>query len=126
MNAEASKQLIKDYLEALSGKPKPREILDRYVDDQALIEHIELFEASFPRYELSLDDMLAEENRVAIRATFRGTHTAAFQGIQATGKDVTTPVMLIYRIDNGKIVEHWMNADVLGLLQQLGAIPVPA
>ena len=126
MNAEASKQFIRDYLEALSGKPKPREVIERFVDDRALIEHIELFEASFPEYELSIEDILAEGNRVAIRALFRGTHAAPFQGIQATGKVVTAPVMLIYVIENGKIVEHWMNADVLGLLQQLGAIPVPA
>jgi len=45
-------------------------------------------------------------------------------GIPATGKEATISVMLIYRIAGGKIVEHWMNADSLGLLQQLGAVPV--
>lgn len=91
--------------------------------DPDLKYHIQFFEAAFPRYELIADDMIAEGDKVAVRATFRGTHRGEFFGIDPTGKTVSIPVMLIYRIADGKIVEHWMNADQLSLMQQLGAIP---
>jgi predicted ester cyclase len=121
-----NKQFVVDYLEALSGKPKPANVISRYVDDVALQEHIEMFEAAFPQYELLIDEILAEGDLVAVRTTFRGVHAGEFQGIAPTGKTVTIPVMLIYRVRESKIVEHWLNADALSLLQQLGALPVPA
>jgi SnoaL-like polyketide cyclase len=52
-------------------------------------------------------------------------HNGDFMGIPPTGKQATIPVFLIYRLVDDKIVEHWMQADSLGLLQQLGAIPAP-
>ena len=54
-----------------------------------------------------------------------GTHRGELMGVPPTGKAVSVPAILIYRIANGKIAEFWMNADTLGLLQQLGAVPVP-
>jgi predicted ester cyclase len=60
---------------------------------------------------------------VAVRATFRGKHTDEFFGIPATDKDVSISLMLVYRIAGGKIVEHWMTADQVSLMQQLEAIP---
>jgi predicted ester cyclase len=60
---------------------------------------------------------------VAVRTTFKGVHKGEFFGVAPTGKDVTMPITLIYRIAGGKIAEHWMNADLLGLMQQLGAAP---
>ncbi len=126
MTIQSNKDLVQRYLDALSGKEKPSDVIDRYVDDAELKEHIDMFEASFPRYELLLDDIVAEGDRVAVRTTFRGVHKGDFQGIAATGKEVTIPVMLTYRVAGDKIVQHWMNADSLSLLQQLGALPVPA
>ena len=71
-----------------------------------------------------IDDMVAEGNKVAIRVTFKGTHQGEFLGIAPTGKDVSIPISLIYRLAGGMIVEHWMLADQLGLMQQLGAAPI--
>ena len=126
MSTQSNKELITRYLAALSGNEKPGNIVDRYVTDQSLKEHIAYFEDAFPKYKLLLDDMVAEGDRVALRTTFRGVHKGEFQGIRATGKEVSISVMLIYRIEGDKIAEHWMNADALSLLQQLGAVPVPA
>jgi len=67
--------------------------------------------------------MIAEGDKVVVRSTFRGTHKGDLMGIPPTGKQVTMPLILIYRIADDKIVEHWMQADALGLLQQLGVIP---
>ena len=67
--------------------------------------------------------MIAEGDKVVVRSTFRGTHKGDLMGIAPTGTQVTMPLILIYRIADDKIIEHWMQADALGLLQQLGVIP---
>ena len=116
-----AKQFVLDYLRSLSGQPKPAEVIDRFVTDPDLKYHIELFEAAFPRYELRIEDAVADGDLVAVRATFAGRHEGPFQGIPATGKDVTAEVMVFYRVENGKVVKFWMNGDMIGLMQQLGA-----
>lgn len=120
-----NKAFIQRYLEALSGKDKPAATVNQYVANVHLKEHIDMFEAAFPRYQLRAEDMIAEGDKVAVRATFQGTHKGVLMGIAPTGKQVTISLMLIYRIANGKIIEHWMNADQLGLMQQLGVVPMP-
>jgi predicted ester cyclase len=70
-------------------------------------------------------DVLADGDKVALRGTFQGVHRGEFQGT-VTGRAVVVPLMLIYCIAAGKIAEHWMNADLLSLFQQLGKVPVPA
>jgi predicted ester cyclase len=122
-----NKALIAAYFEAISGKEKPAALQEKYIadSDQVLKDHIVMFEAAFPRYELIAEDMVAEGDKVAVRATFRGTHQGEFAGIPATGLKVEFPVYLIYRIENRKIAEHWMLADAMSLMQQLGALPAP-
>jgi predicted ester cyclase len=126
MSAEENKALMRRYFEAISGKDKPRALQDEYIadSDEELKEHIVFFEAAFPHYELIVDDMVAEGNKVAVRVTFNGTHQGEFLGIAPTGKDVSIPISLVYRIAGGMIVEHWMLADQLGLMRQLGAAPI--
>ncbi len=126
MSGKDSKQFIQRYIDALNGGAKPPQVVGEYVDDEALKEHIALFERAFPGYTIEVHDVLADGDRVALRGTFRGTQRGDFQGLAPTGRAVSVPLMLIYRIAGGKIAEHWMNADVLSLLQQLGAVPVPA
>jgi len=125
MDAEKNKAFIAEYFEAISGNEKPAELQDEYIgeSDQALKDHIAMFEAGFPLYELIADDVIAEGDKVVVRATFRGTHQGEFAGIAATDIEVEIPLILIYRIEDGKIAEHWMQADVMGLMQQLGALP---
>jgi predicted ester cyclase len=122
-----NRALITAYFEAISGNEKPTSLQEEYIadSDQALKDHIDMFEAAFPLYELIAEDIIAEGDEVAIRATFRGAHEGEFAGIPATGNEVEIPVFLIYRIEDGLIVEHWMQADVMGLMQQLGALPAP-
>ena len=120
---EENKALIRQYLTALSGKDKPESIVNIYVSDEKLKQHIKLFESAFPRYKLTIEDMIAEDDKVAVGATLQGIHRGEFMGIKPTSKEVTISGMLIYRIANGKIVEHWMNFDNLGLMEQLDFIP---
>lgn len=126
-SAAENRALVAAYFDAISGKEKPTAVQEEYIadSDQALKDHIDLFEAAFPLYELIAEDVIAEGDRVAVRSTFRGTHQGEFAGIPATDRDVEIPVFLIYRIENGLIAEHWMQADVMGLMQQLGVLPVP-
>ena len=74
----------------------------------------------------TVEDALAEGDKVAARITLRGTHKGDFFGVPATGKQFTLTECNIYKIAGGKIVEEWPQADMLGVMQQLGAIPAPA
>jgi predicted ester cyclase len=67
--------------------------------------------------------MVAEGDKVAISVNVTGTYKGEFQGIPATGKQVSFTAMDILTIIEGKIVEEWATADMMGLMQQIGAIP---
>lgn len=123
MSVEENKALVRRYLGAISGKDKPATVVNQFVADadEALKQHIAFFEAAFPRYELIEDDMIAEKDQVVVRLTGHATHKGEFMGIPPTGKQVSFPGILIYRIADGKIVEHWMQVDAVSLMQQLGA-----
>jgi len=121
MNSVAidSKQLIQEYFNALSGQPKTEELLERYISDPGLKEHIRSAEAAFPKYELVPSLMVAEDDLVAARCTFRGVHKGEFAGIQTTGRHVSIDLMIFYRIGDGRITEHWLQMDTRGLMDQL-------
>jgi steroid delta-isomerase-like uncharacterized protein len=71
------------------------------------------------------EDLFAEGDKVAFMWTLRGTHRGELMGIAPTGKDVDVTGITVYRIADGKVAEIWVQSDVLGLLQQIGAIPTP-
>jgi steroid delta-isomerase-like uncharacterized protein len=79
--------------------------------------------AAFPDLSLSVDQVVAEGDRVAILWTLSGTHQGEFLSVPATGNSVSTPGVDIYRIENGQIAEIWTVGDELGLLIQLGSFP---
>ena len=114
-----AKTLITDYLRTLSGQPKPPELVRRYVADERLALHIAEIEAAFPSYEIVIEDLLAEGDKVVVRGEFRGIHQGPFAGIEPTGKSVSAGLIIIYAIASGRIVEHWMQFDLFTLLQQL-------
>lgn len=116
------KEIVNEYIEAISGKPKTEEVLDKYITDHELKEHIRFFENAFPEYELIADELLQEGNKVVIRGTVRGVHNGELMGIPATGKEVSVSLMLIYEMENNKIKNHWMVADNFALMQQLGVV----
>lgn len=84
--------------------------------------------AVFPDLHVEANDLIAEGDRVVERWTQTMTHTGApfFIGnLPASGRRITTTGISIYRIADGKIVEHWANMDFFGVLQQVGAFPTP-
>jgi steroid delta-isomerase-like uncharacterized protein len=77
--------------------------------------------AAFPDFQLNVEDMIAEGDKVVARVTGSGTHQGEFMGIAPTGNRVEFSAIDVARISEGKIVEHWSNSDQLGMMQQLGA-----
>lgn len=78
---------------------------------------------AFPDIHYTIDEVVGEEDRVAIRWHWAGTHRGTFRGIPATGKAVSTTGAAIFRLSEGKIVSAALETDRLGFLQQIGAIP---
>jgi steroid delta-isomerase-like uncharacterized protein len=70
-------------------------------------------------------DQIAEGDRVVERWDMTATHVGDWMGIAPTGKRITLSGIDISRLENGRMVEHWMQIDLLGLFEQLGAIPAP-
>jgi predicted ester cyclase len=121
MSSAESKQLVGRYLQALNGQAKPPQLVERFVSDQGLAEHIRQVEAAFPFYEVIAEELIAERDLVAVRATFQGVHGGPFAGIEATGKAVTSEFMIIYRVEGDRIAQHWLQFDVAGVIAQLSA-----
>jgi steroid delta-isomerase-like uncharacterized protein len=78
---------------------------------------------AFPDCHVTIDDMIAEGDRVATKKTFTGTHTAELNGLPPTGKHVSITYVDILRLRDGKIIEHWLSMDQMSLMQQLGVLP---
>lgn len=86
------------------------------------------FHTAFPDLHFTIEDLLAEGDRVTFRATLRGTHQGPFpflKGIPPTGKQITISVLDVVRVEGKKLAEHWGLPDLFDLLQQLGALRLP-
>jgi steroid delta-isomerase-like uncharacterized protein len=117
--ALADQLLGPDYRLHFPGMPEP-------LDREAHKALVMMFRTGFPDWVETVDDVVAEGDRVVIRVTGSGTHEGEFQGTAATGRKVTATGIGIGRIADGRIAESWAAYDALGLLQQLGAIPLPS
>ncbi len=139
MSAEENKALIRRFFEAIDHAcgAGNADILDEFLAPD-FVEHNPFpgipptregwkqafmsFVAGAPGYHI-VEDLIAEGDKVAGRITAYGKHDGDLFGIPATGKEIRMTGMAIWRIADGKIVEHWHETDQLGLLQQLGVIP---
>ena len=92
---------------------------------EGLKQLVRLYRSAFPDVQVTIEDEIAEGDRVVTRWSARGTHQGDFIGVQPTGKQATATGITIDRISGGKIVESWTSWDTLGVLQQLGAVPAP-
>lgn len=92
----------------------------------AIRESFEGFLTAFPDISQTVEDVVAEDDTVAMRITSRGTHDGGFMGIEATGKVIEVQQMAFVRIEDREITERWLLPDTLGLLQQLGVVELPS
>lgn len=88
--------------------------------------HVEVFHEAFPDGIVTIQDIIAEGDTVAARFTVEGTHEGRFGGVEPTGNRISGTSMVFYRIQDGKIIERWLESDNLEMLQQLGATEIPA
>jgi predicted ester cyclase len=89
------------------------------------VANINDLRAGFPDIHFTIDDLVAEADRVVVRWSWRATHTGPFRGLAPTGKPVTNSGIAIYQLAAGQILHNWLETDRLGALQQLGALPPP-
>ena len=102
--------VAQDYDDHLPGRPPGRESLKTYL--RGLRE-------AFPALRLPVAQMIAEGDRVAVLNAVQGTHRGAFLGIAPTGRTVDAPAFQLYRIQDGRLAEHWEVADFATLQRQL-------
>jgi steroid delta-isomerase-like uncharacterized protein len=118
-DAERMGQLVSsntNYLFHVAGMPLPMDWNGRKQFVAAAIK-------AFPDINHHILDIVAEGDKVAIRLNITGTHKGEFQSVPPTGKEVSIDGMDFLTIVDGKIVEEWLNSDMMGLMQQIGAIP---
>ena len=104
-----------DHNRAVPGLPAGREGFRQWVT---------MVREAFPDVHFTIDDQIAEGDHVVTRWTARGTQRGAFMGIPASGKQVTVTGIALARYANGQNAENWVTWDKLGMLQQLGALPL--
>jgi len=124
---KTNKEFIAEYIEAPNGKPKPMELLDRYISDMdaELKGHIMIFEAGIPCYDFIPEDIIAEGDKVMVRFKCQGKHTGELFGCPPTGNDVKVSGIIVYEVADYLIVNHWMEVDSVGLMQQIST-PISA
>jgi steroid delta-isomerase-like uncharacterized protein len=84
-----------------------------------------MFRAAFPDLHVTIQDQVAEGDKVVTRNTFHGTQHGDLMGIPPSGKQVSFGAIDILRVVDGRAVDHWTVVDQLGLMQQLGVVPTP-
>jgi steroid delta-isomerase-like uncharacterized protein len=99
------------------GRPEPM------CGPEGYLVIIGMMRGGFPDIQWTLEEMIAEDDRVAARFTMRGTHQGTFFGVPASGKKIQVQAMNFYRFLNGQIVGEHGQPDLLSLLQQIGAMP---
>jgi predicted ester cyclase len=86
---------------------------------------IGMFHTAFPDLHITIEDEFGAGDKVGTRGSMTGTHQGEFMGIPATNKSVKVSYIDLWRVENGKFVENWVQLDMLGLMQQLGVVPAP-
>jgi len=95
------------------------------LDREGLKQGFAAYLAAFPDARMTIEDIFAAEDRVAVRFTCHGIHQREYMGIPPSGKQVTMTAILIHRFAGGKWVEDWEWSDRLGVMQQLGVVKLP-
>jgi steroid delta-isomerase-like uncharacterized protein len=137
MSAADNEALVRRWIRAYNDRDAAGEEAARTLDFAAHVPGLPPFDnaswkqfvwgfaAAFPDLQLTVEDVVATADKVAARIRFRGTHRGDFMGIPATGREVTFASMEFNHVAGGRVAEHWVLIDMLGLLQQLGAASAP-
>ena len=137
MSEEENKATVRRFVEEFKNKANHDIVLDLFTP--GFVTHLSLpgvppnrdgfrmlgkgVVSAFPDVHATIEDLLADGEKVVERTTARATSKGVFNGIPPTGKPVRWTEIHIYRFQRGKIDEHWGEIDFFGLMAQLGAIP---
>jgi len=137
MSVDANKDQARRYLEEVFANGN-LDVIDELLDvdvqeheelvDQkpagrsGIKELVKVFRAAFPDISVTIEDVVAEGDKVFLRASWQGTHEQDFMGVEATGKHIFFTSIDELRFDGGKIKEHWGVTDTMGVMMQLGGI----
>jgi len=136
--AESNKEIVREYLQAFNERDEEtlKELLaDDVVEHgiheelhgpQEVVDFLDSHFEMFPDYSGSTEVMISEGDTVAVRYDVSGTHSGEYRDIEPTGQTVEWSGIVMYRIEDGKIAEVWLEEDRLGLLEQLEAVDPPA
>ena len=108
--------LAPDFLAHMPNMPGP-------LNREAFRQHLGMFAVAFSDGRMTVEDQIAEGDKVVTRATWRAIHSGNFQGLPPTGRQVAIGAIIVQRLKEGKIVEYWPLFDMMGLMQQLGLVP---
>jgi steroid delta-isomerase-like uncharacterized protein len=128
MSAQANKDLVRREQQELwnhTGDLDAAEELFAAGQAEAAKQEAADFRQGFPDVVSTIEDLIAEEDKVVARWRSRATHQGDYMGTPASGKEVQFTGISIYRIEGGKIAQSWTVEDEFGLMQQIGAIPEP-
>ena len=138
MSAEHNKALVRRYFEAVDAT-SDENMLDEFLsadfvdhspnpgctpDLEGMKAAYRMFVGGSPGTHI-VEDIVAEGDKVVVRVSARGTHSGELFGIPASGREFTVTGIAILRVENGRIVEHWSEVDMLGALVQIGAVTLP-
>jgi steroid delta-isomerase-like uncharacterized protein len=139
MSIEENKEMVRRYMEEVLSEKRVDEIDDYVTADY--VNHLlppgmpqgpqgeklflGMFQQAFPDYTISVERLVGEGDKVVAHWSFRGTNSGEFQGMPATGKQVNVEAINLFRISDGRIAENRPAFDMLGLLQQIGVVPMP-
>ena len=135
MNLDQNKAIVRGYMNEIINKGNLN-TFDLYFSERVLFNNSEglkqgltsmlrSMRGAFPDFHLTIEDQIAEGNKVITRVIFRGTHQGDYRGIAPTGKQIKYSGIAIDRIVDGKVVEMWHVADTCAMLQQIGVTAAP-
>ena len=116
--ANAGKYIAPNYVGHFSNAPLVQGV-------EAFQQYLAVWNGAVPDSVVTIDDAVAEGDKVVLRVTYRGTHTGPLMNIPPTGKSFTISAINIFRMADNLAVEQWAIVDDLGMMQQLGLIPMP-
>ena len=138
MTMEDNKTLVRRFIDEVFLQGRAEAVEELLADDfvphtwgktgagkQELIEAIKRVQAGLSDARMTIEDTIAEGDRVAVRLTSHAVQTGPFMGLPPTGKAYTIGEIHIFRIREGTVAEHWHEADFMGMMRQLGALPEP-
>src|SRR3990172_5976383 len=114
----AAEVLAPDLKVHMPGAPAP-------LTREAFLQEMGMMYSAFSDAHTVIEDQIAEGDKVVTRLTWHATHSGNFQGLPPTGKQIAMAGTVVQRIQDGKIVEHWPVFDQMGMMQQLGLVPLP-